>query len=64
MKPFLYVADLEELFGVGYSKARLMMDELPSMRIGKRDCVRATDLDAYLTEHGGIMVTWPKRRDR
>lgn len=59
---YLYVRDLQELFSVGYSKARLMMDALPSSRIGNRDAVLRSDLDAYVSEHGGIEVKWPKRK--
>lgn len=59
---YLYVKDLQELFQVGYSKARLMMDVLPSKRIGHRDCVLRSDLNAYIEENGGINVKWPKRR--
>lgn len=59
---YLYVRDLQQLFSVGYSKARLMMDALPSSRIGNRDAVLRSDLDAYISEHGGIEVKWPKRR--
>jgi len=59
---YLFVQDLREMFKVGQSKARLMMSVLPSVRIGQSDCVLRTDLDAYLAEHGGIKVKWPKQR--
>jgi hypothetical protein len=58
---YLYVKDLQELFQCGYSKARLMMDTLPSKRIGYRDCILRTDLDAYIDENDGINLKWPKR---
>jgi len=54
---YLFVRDLREMFKVGQSKARLMMDVLPSVRIGQSDCVLRADLDAYLAEHGGIRVS-------
>lgn len=59
---YLYVQDLQEIFGVGYSKARLMMNKLPYVRIGKRDAVLKSQLTAYVAEHGGISVEWPKRK--
>ena len=34
---FLDVAALQTMFGVGRSKARLMMDVLPSIRVGSFD---------------------------
>lgn len=36
---FLDVAALQTMFGVGRSKARLMMDVLPSIRVGNKDYV-------------------------
>ena len=36
---FLDVSDLQTMFGVGRSKARLMMDTLPSVRVGSKDYV-------------------------
>jgi hypothetical protein len=59
---FLYASDLAAMFKVGRSKARLMMDVLPSMRIGSKDCIARADLNNYIKEHGGIKVKWPKRR--
>ncbi|WP_303203004.1 hypothetical protein [Raoultibacter timonensis] len=59
---YLCVKDLQELFRVGYSKARLMMNKLPYVRIGKRDAVLKSQLTAYVAEHGGITVEWPKRK--
>lgn len=59
---YLYVQDLQEIFSVGYSKARLMMNKLPYVRIGKRDAVLKSQLTSYIAEHGGISVEWPKRK--
>lgn len=59
---YLYVRDLQELFSVGRSKAYLLMATLPSIKIGNRDAVLRADLDAYISEHGGIEVKWAKRR--
>ena len=59
---FLGVADLQKLFGVGRSKVRLMMDVLPSIRVGSKDYISAAALSAFITENGGIPVKWPKRR--
>jgi hypothetical protein len=61
---FLYVEDLQQLFKVGRSKARLMMDALPStirIRIGQKDCISSHALTEYLSTHDGIAVKWPKR---
>ncbi len=59
---YLYVEDLQAIFRVGRSKARLMMDVLPSVQIGRKDAVLERDLYFYIEEHGGIEVKWPKRR--
>ena len=58
---YLYTKDLETMFHVGRSKARLMMDSLPSVRVGSKDCILAADLKEYMIRHGGITVKWPKR---
>lgn len=58
---FLDVSDLQTMFGVGRSKARLMMDALPSIRVGSKDYVTGTALNTFITENGGIPVKWPKR---
>ncbi len=58
---YLGVSDLQEMFGVGRSKARLMMDALPSIRVGSKDYITATALNTYIAENGGIPVKWPKR---
>lgn len=63
-KPRMHYIDvngLAQMFGVGRSKARLMMDVLPSVRIGSKDYVLGTKLGEYLQEHGGIPIKWPKR---
>lgn len=59
---YLGVSDLQEMFGVGLSKARLMMDALPSIRVGSKDYITAAALNAYITENGGIPIKWPKRK--
>ncbi len=59
---YLYVKDLQEMFRVGYSKARLMMDKLPHVRIGNKDAVLRKQLEEYIIENGGIEVKWPKRK--
>lgn len=59
---FLDVAALQTMFGVGRSKARLMMDVLPSIRVGNKDYVSQKALTDYLTVNGGIPISWPKRR--
>lgn len=59
---FLDVSDLQALFGVGRSKARLIMDVLPSIRVGSRDYIAATALSAFIAENDGIPIKWPKRR--
>lgn len=62
MPQFLGVSDLQRLFGVGRSKARLMMDVLPSIRIGSKDYIAATALNSFIEQNGGIPVKWPKRK--
>lgn len=59
---FLDTRDLQDLFGVGRSKARLMMDAPPSVRVGGKDYISATKLAEYLDRHGGISVRWPNRK--
>ncbi|MFY4636248.1 hypothetical protein ACOVJL_05275 [Scardovia wiggsiae] len=59
---FLDVSDLQALFGVGRSKARLMMDALPSIRVGSKDYITATALRTFIAENNGIPIKWPKRR--
>lgn len=59
---FLDVSDLQSIFGVGRSKARLMMDALPSVRIDSKDYITATALNTFITENDGIPVKWPKRK--
>ena len=61
MPQFLGVSDLQRLFSVGRSKARLMMDVLPSIRVGSKDYVTATALNSFIEENGGIPVKWPRR---
>lgn len=34
---YLGMSDIQEMFGMGRSKARLMMDTLPSIRVGSKD---------------------------
>ena len=58
---FLDVAALQTMFGVGRSKARLMMDVLPSIRVGNKDYVSQKALPDSLTANGGIPISWPKR---
>lgn len=63
---FLYLDDLMTMFSVGRSKARLMLDKLGSegltVRIGGRDSIQRDKLMDYIASHGGIQVTWPKRK--
>lgn len=59
---FLDVSNLQSIFGVGRSKARLMMDALPSIRVGSKDYITSVALNAFVTENGGIPVKWPKRK--
>lgn len=59
---FLDVSDLQSIFGIGRSKARLMMDTLPSIRVGSKDYITATALNTFIAENNGIPVKWPKRK--
>ncbi len=58
---FLDVAALQAMFGVGRSKARLMMDVLPSIRVGNKDYISQKALTNYIAANNGIPVSWPKR---
>lgn len=60
-RPFLGWPDICEIFGCGRSKAMLLMHEVGVIHIGRSVFVRASDLDAYLVEHGGIDVDWHRR---
>ncbi|MBR0405806.1 MAG: hypothetical protein IJI68_11525 [Eggerthellaceae bacterium] len=59
-RPYLGWRDFAELFDCGRSKALLLMHEVGVVHIGHAVFVRASDLDAYLEEHGSIDITWPK----
>ena len=63
-KPFLGWQDFADLFGCGRSKALLLMHEVGVVHIGHAVFVRAVDLEAYLDEHDGIDITWPKSAAR
>ncbi len=58
---FYDVNDLRQMFHVGRNKARLMMDALPSIRVGSKDYVTESALNAHIAKHGGILVKWPSR---
>lgn len=55
---WLTVKDLRVIFNVGDTKARKMMAVLPSVRIGKTQCILISDLNNYIKEHGGINIHW------
>ncbi len=63
-KPFLGWEDFAAMFSCGRSKALLLMHEVGVIHIGHAVFVRASDLDAYLTEHGSIDITWPMSKAR
>lgn len=63
-KPYLGWPDVAGMFGCGRSKAMLIMHEVGVVHVGRSAFVRASDLDAYLAEHGSIDVTWPKSAAR
>lgn len=63
-KPFLGWEDFAEMFSCKRSKALLLMHEVGVIYIGHAAFVRASDLDAYLEEHGSIDITWPKSAAR
>ena len=64
VKPYLEWKDFAELFDCGRSKALLLMHEVGVVHIGHVAFVRASDLEAYLDEHGSIDITWPKSATR
>lgn len=57
---FLDISALQTMFGVGRSKACLMIDVLPSIRVGNKDYVSQKALTDYLTINGDIPISWPK----
>lgn len=63
-KPYLGWKDVAGLFDCGRSKALLLMHEVGVVHIGHAPFVRASDLEAYLDEHGSIDITWPKSATR
>ena len=63
-KPYLGWEDFAEMFSCKRSKALLLMHEVGVIYIGHAVFVRASDLDAYLNEHGSIDITWPKSAAR
>lgn len=60
---YLNVADLQILFDLRRGRARLMMGVLRLVRIGSKDHVLNTKLEAYLKDYGGIHVNWKKRHE-
>lgn len=58
---YLSVANLQILFDAGRSKACLMIDFLPLVRIGSKDYVLNTKLVKYPKTNGGIHVNCSKR---
>ena len=63
-KPFLGWRDFARLFNCGRSKALLLMHEVGVTYIGHAVFVPSSKLDEYLTEHGGIDITWPLSEKR
>lgn len=63
-KPYLGWEDFAEMFQCRRSKALLLMHQVGVVYIGRAAFVRASDLDAYLDEHGSIDITWPKSAAR
>ena len=63
-KPYLGWEDFAEMFQCRRSKALLLMHQVGVVYIGRAVFVRASDLDAYLDEHGSIDITWPKSAAR
>ena len=62
--PYLGWEDFAEMFQCRRSKALLLMHQVGVVYIGRAVFVRASDLDAYLDEHGSIDITWPKSAAR
>lgn len=57
-KEELGVEDIMQRWGCGRAKARMIMDEVGAVRIGRTPFVRKRDLEAYLEEHGAISLNW------
>lgn len=61
-KPYLSWRDFATLFACGRSKALLLMHRVGVVYIGHSVFVRREELQNHLTEHGGIDITWPRKR--
>ena len=57
---YLSVEDIMKRWGCGRAKARLIMDEIGTLRIGRTPFVRNRDVEAYLAEHDSIHLDWGK----
>ena len=58
---YLTWSDIAAMYKCGRSKARLIMDAIGVVYVGKVPYVRASDLDCLLEEKGEIKVKWPQR---
>ena len=58
----LGVTDVQRAFGCGRSKARLIMEEVGTVRVGSTKLVYAKELEDHIRAHGGVAVRWPKRK--
>lgn len=59
-KEWLTVDDIMKQWSCGRVKARLIMNEVGTISIGRTPFVRSSDLDAYLSEHDAIRLEWGK----
>ena len=58
----MFVDDVRGYLRCGASKARLVMEEVGTVRVGSSKAVFRANLVSHLREHGGVAVRWPKRR--
>lgn len=61
-KKYLDWNDICSLFGCGRSKAMLIMHAIGVVYIGSHAFITTDDLEEHLRLHGGINITWPRRK--
>lgn len=59
--PTLCIKEICEIMQCGYSKGRLIMDQVKHFRSGKKDLCWTIDLINFIESNKGIVVKWPKK---
>lgn len=61
---YLSWTDVADMFRCGRSKALLIIQTVGPVYIGHAAYVRRSDLEAHIAKHGGVSVSWPRRKAR